>query len=164
MESILSYTVIILVIVISIYIYNIRKKQSRIFSLSEQNFPSNIFYVKIVKLNGVITSILIEIYALKDMNITSVRAELITGKRVFNYYDISGLCNNLDLPLDLTESHSCKIEIPFTDFKKMMNDGELPFRTFRFVINDYRNNPFKSHELGFNSKWIIYRPDTGSYN
>ena len=122
MESILSYTVIILVIVISIYIYNIRKKQSRIFSLSEQNFPSNIFYVKIVKLNGVITSILIEIYALKDMNITSVRAELITGKRVFNYYDISGLCNNLDLPLDLTASHSCKIEIPFTDFKKMINE------------------------------------------
>ncbi|MDG2080876.1 MAG: hypothetical protein P8J47_03735 [Bacteroidales bacterium] len=164
MESILSYTVIILVIVISIYIYNIRKKQSRIFSLSEQNFPSNIFYVKIAKLNGVITSILIEIYALKDMNITSVRAELITGKRVFNYYDISGLCNNLDLPLDLTASHSCKIEIPFTDFKNKMNDGELPFRTFRFVINDDRNNPFKSHELGFNSKWIIYRPDTGSYN
>ena len=98
------------------------------------------------------------------MNITSVRAELITGKRVFNYYDISGLCNNLDLPLDLTASNSCKIEIPFTDFKNKMNDGELPFRTFRFVINDDRNNPFKSHELGFNSKWIIYRPDTGSYN
>lgn len=165
MESIISYSVIILLIIVSIYVYNIRKSQTRIFTLSEQIYATNSLYVMILKKSGKIDSVIISVKAVKPITIDEIKVELITGKREFNYYDLRNIVNEeTEFPFKTTSDSETKFTIPFNDFKSMLSDGVHPFRTFRFIISSDSNTPFKSHELGFNKKWVIYRPDTGSYN
>lgn len=164
MESILSYTIIIVFIVISVYVYNIRKNTTRTFLLSDQHYPIASLNVWIQKEKGKIESIIIEVKNTEKLRIVNIKTELITGKREFNYYDHRQLSNSYPMPVELPPDKDYKMELPFNSFKELMSEGEHPFRTFRFVVECDGSKTFKSHELGFNSKWVIYRPDTGSYN
>ena len=164
MESILSYTIIIVFIVISVYVYNIRKNTTRTFLLSDQHYPIASLNVWIQKEKGKIESIIIEVKNREKLRIVDIKTELITGKREFNYYDHMQLSNSNPMPVDLSPDKDYKMELPFNSFKELMSEGKHPFRTFRFVVEGDDGKTFKSHELGFNSKWVIYRPDTGSYN
>ena len=164
MESILSYTIIIVFIIISVYVYNIRKNTTRTYLLSDQHYPNASFYIWIKKEKGKIESIIIEVKNSEKLSISDIKAELITGKRDFSYYDYNQLSDTVSLPVDISPNNGYRLELPFNAFKELMSKGEHPFRTFRFVADCKGGRTFKSHELGFNSKWVIYRPDTGTYN
>lgn len=164
MESILSYTIIIVFIIISVYVYNIRKNTSRTYLLSDQHYPKTSFYIWIKKEKGKIESIIIEVKNSEQLRIYDVRVELITRKRDFSYYDHKQLSDSVSLPVNLSANMNYRLELPFNSFKELLSKGDNPFRTFRFVADCSDGKIFKSHELGFNSKWVIYRPDTGSYN
>lgn len=144
--------------------YNIRKKQTRDYILSIQNYPKLKFGVNIQKNDGKITAILLNINPLTNIKIIDMKIELITADRNFNYYSLETITNNIKLPQELSPNENVIITIPFDEFKSLLVDGEHPFRTFRFVIYDDADKAYKSHELGFNKKWVIYRPDSGSYN
>jgi len=164
MESIISYVIIITIVIVSIYIYNIRKKQTRDYILSIQNYPNLEFGVNIQKNNDIITAIILKLRLLTETSITNIKVELITADRKFYYYDLKSLTNNINTPTSMDQKGDVLTTIPFDEFRTLLADGEHPFRTFRFVIYDNAEKAYKSHELGFNKKWVIYRPDSGSYN
>lgn len=156
--------VIIVFMVITIYVYNLRKNSSKVFSLSEQVYPGISLQIRIKKHRGKINGILITLMNKDRLVINDIKAELITGKREFNYYNHNKLPLQIELPVIIDSGNGFETEIPFLSFKEIMSEGDLPFRTFRLVIVTDDGKTYKSHELGFNSKWVIYRPDTGSYN
>ena len=164
MESVLSYIVIIALIIISVFIYNIRKKQSRIYLLSVQNYPDLKLSVNIEKKEGEINAILLNIIPVIDIELKDAKVELISKKREFNYYSLTSYYSDNNAFNTMHANSEEQIKIPFNEFKTLLKDGEHPFRTFRFVVYAKNDKPYKSHELGFNKKWIIYRPDSGSYN
>jgi hypothetical protein len=164
MESTISYIVIGILIVLSVVVYNFKKKQIRLYQLSVQRYPEIILQVKIKKLRGEIESIILNVKAIIMIDIDDPKVELITSNREFNYYPLSQLIAKYSKPTSIDKNSTVDFEIPFTDFKTLLKDGVHPFRTFRFIIYSKSGKSYKSHEMGFNKKWIIYRPDSGNYN
>ncbi len=164
MESIIGYIIIILFVTVSVYVYNSRKNTIRSFVLSEQIYPGIIYRVWIKKEKGSISSIILDLSCKRNIEINELKVELITLKRTINSYSLNTLAQNTTLPKKVDSGENINIEINFDQFKTLLSEGDLPFRTFRFVILTAQGGIFKSHELGFNKKWIIYRPDSGNYN
>ncbi|MFA5420005.1 MAG: hypothetical protein WC341_16245, partial [Bacteroidales bacterium] len=54
--------------------------------------------------------------------------------------------------------------IEYKQLTELLENGELPFRTFRYVVTDQIGRKYKTHELGLNKKWQLLRPDSGNYN
>ncbi len=148
----------------AITVYNYRKKQTRYYLLSVQRFPELIIGIKIKKHQRKINAILINVTAIKEMILKDVKVELISSKREFNYYSLQSLISLNSLPLKLDINSQNEFILPFEEFRSLLMDGEHPFRTFRFLVVSDKKQTYKSHELGFDKKWVIYRPDTGKYN
>jgi hypothetical protein len=132
--------------------------------MSEQHYHGVNLQVKIKKEQGTISDILLTISTKEELEIQQFNVELITKKREINHYDLKLIDNSINLPHKLNSSTSYELDLNFAEFKNLLSEGELPFRTFRFVIKTSSNKAYKSHELGFNKRWIIYRPDSGTYN
>ncbi len=164
MESTISYFVIGILILISVIVYNIRKKQTRNYQLSVSIYPEAVLELKIKKVNNNLDSIIIDIKAVKKFEVKDLKVELITSKREFNYYSLSQLNENKTFPVTAEPDTHYEFDFTIDKFKSLLNTGEHPFRTFRFVIVTKLGKLFKTHELGFNKKWVIYRPDSGTYN
>lgn len=164
MESTVSYIIIVVLVILSIAVYNYRKQKIRYYLLSEQLYPEIKIGVKIKKNKGKIIGILINFLAVKDVVLADVRVELISKEREFNFYSLSFLINNERFPIELKAERKKEFLISIEQFRKLLMDGEHPFRTFRFVGLSERGQVFKSHEMGFDKKWVIYRPDSGKYN
>ena len=164
MESTISYIIIATIAILSVVVYNFKKKQTRIYLLSSQQFPELILNIKIEKHLGKIVSIIINIDSLKDLIIRELKVELISSKRVFNYYPLEELAEIEKLPIHIKQNSNIDFKVSFDSFTSLLKDGDHPFRTYRFVVVSENGVSYKSHELGFNKKWVIYRPDSGSYN
>ena len=164
MESTVSYIIIIVIIIVSVMVYNYKKQQIRIYLLSNQLYPELSIDIKIKKLKGVINAILIDVLALEDIVIQDIKTELISSKREFNTYSLIELINTKDLPIIVKKDTRVEFLVPFEEYKTLLKDGPHPFRTFRFMVLSDIDKPYKSHEMGFNKKWVMYRPDSGNYN
>ncbi len=164
METILTLLLIGLLIAGSLIAYKHRKTGKKQYLLSENIFPQLVLGIYVQKTNGKLSGIIVRLKALEDEIIKKVQLELITRKRDFGYYDM--LENKLidRLPLSINKHHSTDMVIAYSDLKNLLEDGDLPFLTFRFVVTNENGKPFKSHELGLNKKWQIMRPDSGHYN
>ncbi len=164
MENTITYIVITILMVLTIAFYNYKKKRIRQFLLSQQHYPELNINIYIEKNQGDISAAIVSITANKDIIITDIKVEVISKKREFNYYSLQKIVNDNSVPLKLSTGVSAKFTVPFIDFKSLLMDGEYPFKTFRFLVASNNKRLFKSHEMGFDKRWTIYRPDTGSYN
>jgi len=164
METIISLVVLSLLIAASLVTYHHKRVKTRQFLLSEQIYPAVRLSVIVEKFQSNITHVMIQLMALEPVNLVDISIELINRKREFNHYDLisEGLIlkpiENM-LPNDIQT-----IKIDYPAFKNLLETGDLPFRTFRFVATDKINRKFKSHELGLNKKWQLLRMDSGNYN
>ncbi len=149
---------------LTVTVYNYKKKQIRRYLLSMQQYPEADVSVNIQKTQSKISDIIIKVLANKDIDINDIKVELISKKREFNYYSLASLVENSKFPVTLNKSADIEFVIPFNDFKAKLMDGEHPFSTYRFMVIANQNQSYKSHEMGFNKRWVIYRPDTGNYN
>jgi len=164
MESTVNYIIVAAIVVLSITVYNYKKKQIRYYLLSVQRYAELNISVNIQKHKGKISAILVKLTANKDQVINDLKIELISSKREFNYYSLQPIIETSSFPYKLDKSNEIEFLIPFEDFRTLLMDGEHPFRTFRFVAVSDKGQSFKSHEMGFDKKWVIYRPDSGTYN
>jgi len=164
MESTVSYILMAVVVILSIIVYRYKKKQIRYYLLSVQNYPEIILSIDIQKHEGKISAILVKLTAIKDITFGDIRIELISKKREFNSYSLKPLLSSESFPFKLKADGKTEFFIPFEEFRTLLMDGEHPFSTFRFVVLAENGQTFKSHEMGFNKRWIIYRPDSGTYN
>ncbi len=147
-----------------ITVYNFKKKQIRYYLLSLQQYPDLSISTNIKKTQGKISDIIINITANKAVILNDVKVELISKKREFNYYSLHQFLKTDDFPVKLGMGSKTEFIIPFNDFKTLLMDGEFPFSTYRFMVVSSKEHMYKSHEMGFNKRWVIYRPDTGNYN
>ncbi|MFK5856118.1 MAG: hypothetical protein QM503_08320 [Bacteroidota bacterium] len=164
MESTVSYILIAVIMALVITVYNFKKKQIRYYLLSLQQYPELDISVNIKKTQGKISDIIIRVTANKNITLSDVKVELISKKREFNYYSLQKFLVTNTLPLKLNKADKTEFAIPFDEFKALLMDGEFPFSTYRFMVVSDTEKTFKSHEMGFNKRWVIYRPDTGNYN
>ena len=164
MESTVSYIIIAVIMALVVTVYNYKKKQIRYYLLSLQQYPELDLTINIKKTQGKISAIIIEVKGNKLVTLEDVKVELISKKREFNSYSLQKLMEGSTLPSILEKGNELEYIIPFDDFKSLLMDGEFPFSTYRFVVINSLNQPYKSHEMGFNKRWVIYRPDTGNYN
>ena len=86
-----------------------------------------------------------------------IKIELISAKREFNYYSLRSLISTKSLPTKLYKNTQIEFLIPFEEFRTLLMDGEHPFRTFRFIAISDKGKSYKSHEMGFDKKWIIWK-------
>ncbi len=163
MESTISYIIIAALIIVSVYVYNLRKNRISTFNLSVQQYPTIILTIKIKKSKGALENIIINVKGRTNCEIKSAQIELISKSRDFNYYSVQDV-SEASFPVTLTKGMLTDITIPFTGFKTLLMEGDHPFKTFRFLVTDTTGRNYKSHELRFNKKWVIYRPDSGVYN
>lgn len=147
-----------------ITVYNFKKKQIRYYLLSLQKYPDLNISINIQKTQGKISAIIIRVLANKEIIINDVRVELISKKREFNYYSLQQLLHTNTLPTSINKNAQIEFAVPFDEFKALLMDGEHPFSTYRFMAVSETDQLYKSHEMGFNKRWVIYRPDTGTYN
>ena len=98
------------------------------------------------------------------MNLNDIKIELISAKREFNYYSLESLKSTNSFPTKLEKNTTVEFLILFEEFRTLLMDGEHPFRTFRFIAVSDKGQSYKSHEMGFDKRWVIYRPDSGTYN
>ena len=164
MESTVSYIIVAIIVVLVITVYNYKKKQIRYYLLSIQRYTELNISVNIKKHKGKISAILVKLTANKAQVISELNVELISSKREFNYYSLKPIIETSNFPYNLEKGNEIEFLIPFEDFRSLLMDGEHPFRTFRFVAVTDKKQSYKSHEMGFDKKWVIYRPDSGSYN
>jgi hypothetical protein len=164
METVITLIVLGIIIAASWMTYQHKRVKNRQFLLSEQIFPSLILSVIIEKFQNNITHVIIRIKALDQLQINGLSLELINKKREFNHYNL--IAKGLTPPLNsrLNANSTTDIKIDYEQMKQLLENGDLPFRTFRFVIADHTDKKFKSHELGLNKKWQLLRPDSGNYN
>jgi len=164
METIISLVVLVILIAASLVTYHHKRVKTRQFLLSEQIYPALTLSVIVEKFQTNITHVVLRMKALESLEITAVSMELINRKREFNHYDLTkeGLISEPLNKLQPKDIQSIKLDYP--ELKNLLENGELPFRTFRFVVTDKTNRKFKSHELGLNKKWQMLRMDSGNYN
>ncbi len=164
METIISLVVLGLLITASLVTYRHKRIKTRQFLLSEQIYPALTLSVIVEKFQTNITHVVLRIKAIEEVQITGISLELINRKREFNHYDLAkeGLITH---PLTKFQPKDIQaIKLDYATLKNLLENGDLPFRTFRFVATDKTNRKFKSHELGLNKKWQLLRMDSGNYN
>jgi len=164
METIISLVVMGLLIAASLVTYHHKRVKTRQFLLSEQIYPALTLSVIVEKFQTNISHVVLSIKAIESVEITGISMELINRKREFNHYDLTkeGLITEPRIVLQPKDNQIIKLDYP--TLKNLLENGDLPFRTFRFVVTDKTNRKFKSHELGLNKKWQLLRMDSGNYN
>ena len=164
METIISYVFIGLVLIISLITYRYKRIKIRQYVLSEQLYPMLVFSLYIEKHLGKIAANILQIKTLDDITIEKICLELIDKRREFHYYDLKEHQLVTDVPMRIKSNHSFQYRIDYKQLTELLEKGGLPFRTFRFVVTDQIGRKYKTHELGLNKKWQLFRPDSGNYN
>jgi hypothetical protein len=162
MEDILTYLIVFGLIIGGVAVWQLRNAKPRPYWLSHQIFPDMQMWVLIEKKDGKHKSVILKTMHNKNLSLNTPRVELINNKRERLF---------IDLPWKDKQEKANKdgwleniSELNFNDFYKSLNSSAFKFRTFRITVHDQEGKPFKSHELAFNKRWTIYRPDSGKYN
>ena len=98
------------------------------------------------------------------MQLINVRIELIDKNRSFQYVDLDDILENHSVPVKLSAGEVFDFKAQIKDFRTLINRTDIPYKTFRLVIETQNEKKFKSHKLAFNQSGVIYRPDSGKYN
>lgn len=164
METILTLIFVSALLIGSLVTYQHKRVKIRRFVLSEQWYPSINLQLSLEKKQGKISHVILHITALKSIDINKIKIELINRKREFNYYNLEEKKLIKQAGKNLSNKEFISYKIEYLELKNLLEQGELPFRTFRFVVIDKLGKTYKTHELGLNKKWELMRPDSGNYN
>ena len=164
MEDILTYIIVFGVIIGGVAIWQLRRSKPRPYVLSTQNYPELQLRIIIQKQEGKTKDFIIQTTGLQKLSIANVFVELISKKRTFEKIDTGLINENLDLPIAVLKNQTARFVYPFASFKKYLLSSDFSFKSFRVVVEDHNEKKYKSHEMAFNKNWVIYRPDTGTYN
>ena len=164
MEDILSYIIVFGLIIGGVAIWQLRRGKPRPYVLSTQHFPELMLRVIIQKQEGKTKDFVILLGSNRELVLSHIFIELISKTRTFEKVDNGLIHEKTELPLRLKQKEPVKIVFPFEPLKKQLQNNSFLFESFRVVVEDLQGRKYKSHEMAFNKNWVIYRPDTGSYN
>jgi len=162
MDSIIGYVVLFIVGLTVLYAYQWRKIKKRDLSLSRQAYADAILELFIQKQHGKTQKIILQIIAKTDLQLQDIAVELIGKKREFQTVKFSTDDSDKLIFISKNNRHHFLIDPDF--FKKFISEQGAEFRTFRLIVTNDKGKKFKTHELAFNSKWTLFKPDSGKYN
>ncbi len=148
--------------VLGIYQYN--KSKTKTLPLSIQRYPGLILEVLIIKQLAKTKNLVVKVTPITGIEISRMYIELIGKKREINKVGFAEKEISNDETTTALPGQPVEIAIPLEEFKTYLNSKEIPFLTFRFVVDVLPNNKHKTHELAFNKNWNIFKPDSGRYN
>ena len=148
--------------VLGVYQYN--KSREKILPLSIQRYPNLILEVFIKKQHAKTKNLVIKVSPKKEVEISRMYIELIGKKREMKKIGFAETVLEDKETTTTFPDKPVEIVIPLEEFKSYLITKEIPFRTFRFVVDALPNNKYKTHELAFNRNWNIFKPDSGKYN
>ncbi len=164
MENALTYLILIVIGLLVFAVYKIRHAHARPHLLSQQIYPEVMLKVLVRKEKNKTSHIQIEIYGRQSIHINDIKVELIMQDRQMHSLPVKQMFSPALSEFNLEVAQHQVLSCPFNDFKDELMSVKIPFKTFRVVAHGANAKKFKSNELAFNNKWVIYKPDSGTYN
>ncbi len=165
METTIGYIVIFGFGILLTALFLFRRDKKRMLPISEQAYPQIILTVLIKKEKGKISEIILQLRPLKKALQTSgFYLELTNEKHEKETLDIMHLIKIPSKNVSLKQSQPTLFTIPFNNFVKFLSDQPDSFDRFRFVIISAEDKKFKSHTLILNTRWGLFKQDSGKYN
>jgi hypothetical protein len=164
MEDILTYLIVFGLIIGGVAVWQFRRGKPRPYILSIQYYPELQLRVLVQKQEGKTKDLAVHLQSTQTMGLQDVFVELISKSRNFERVALSRVHTSHEFPLTLKAGQSVTFTYPFDAFKHHLQHNAFSFKTFRLVAEDLNGKKYKSHELAFNKNWVIYRPDTGTFN
>lgn len=162
MTDIITYVVVFGLLITGVIVWQVRYGKPRPYWLSHQVFSEIKLWIYVEKKDGKHKFIIIKTEQDKKIKTYPPAVELINASR-----------EKLKVTIPVTEPRISKItenkitieyKYDFTNFSKVLNNNDFKFSTFRISIENANGQMYKSHELAFNKRWTIFRPDSGKYN
>jgi hypothetical protein len=162
MTDIMTYVIVFGLIIIGVIIWQLRYGKARPYWLSHQIFPELKLWVFVEKKDGKHKSIIIKTEQGDKTQTYAPTVELINNSRE------NQIIQSPESEPQISKISENKITIEykydFNKLSKVLNSTDFNFSTFRFSIKNAKGQMYKSHELAFDKRWTIYRPDSGKYN
>ncbi len=165
METIIGYVVIFGFGIIFAAIFLFRKDKEMLLPITRQIFPQLVMTVFIKKEKRKITEIILQFsQSKKAVQICDFHLELTNEYHEIETVDIKPLMEITDETVELQAMQSSRFTIPFRTFETLLSNQRVSYDRFRFVAVTPENKKFKSYTLGLNTRWGLFKQDSGKYN
>ncbi len=165
METVIGYIVIFGLGIIFVSFYLFKKDRKRDLPISEQPYPQIIMTVFIKKEKGKLSEIILQLRSLKNvLHIRYFHLELTNEQHEKETIDLKPILEIVDETIDLKPAQPMRFSFSSTTFVKLLSSHSDTYDRFRFVVATPENKKFKSHTLGLNKRWGLFKQDSGWYN
>jgi len=165
METIIGYVVIFGFGILFTALFLFRKDREMLLPITEQAYPQLIMAIFIKKEQRKITEIIIQLKALKrPLQISDFHVELTNERHDKEVVDIKPIMGIANETIDLQPAQSFRFSIPFRVFETLLSNQPESYDRFRFVVVTSENKKFKSYALALNTRWGLFKQDSGRYN
>ncbi len=165
METIIGYIVIFGFGIVFVTMFMFRKDKEIMLPITEQAFPQLVMAIFIKKEKRKITEIILQFSPPKKaLQICDFHLELTNERHEKETVDLKPLMEITAKAVELRAAQSSRFTIPFRAFETLLSNQGGPYDRFRFVAVTPENIKFKSFTLGLNTRWGLFKQDSGRYN
>jgi hypothetical protein len=165
METIIGYVVIFGFGILFAALFLFRKNKEMLLPITEQAYPQLIMAIFIKKEQRKITEIILQLKTLKSpLQISDFHIELTNERHDRKAVDIKPIMGMTDETIDFQPAQSLRFSIPFREFETFLSNQPESYDRFRFVVVTSKNKKFKSYALALNTRWGLFKQDSGRYN
>lgn len=162
MTDTITYVVVFGLIITGVIIWQVRYGKPRPYWLSHQVFPDLKLWIFVEKKDGKHNFLIIKTEQDNKIKTYPPVVELITTSREKLIVNIP----KIEPQISKISENKITIEYKydFATFSKTLKTNDFKFSTFRISVENSKGQMYKSHELAFDKRWTIFRPDSGKYN
>ncbi len=165
MEAIIGYIVIFGFGIGFAALFLFRQDKEIILPITEQAYPQLVMAIFIKKEKRKITEIILQLRTLKmALQICDFHLELTNEQHDKETVDIKPIMGMVDETINFQPSQTARFSIPFMAFENFLSSQSGSYDRFRFVVVTSENKKFKSYALGLNTRWGLFKQDSGKYN
>ncbi len=165
METTIGYIVIFGFGILFAALYLFRKDKKRILPISEQSYSQLIISIYIKKEKSTITEIILELRPKnKAIPISNFYLELTNENHDSETVDIKPLLTTVEKEVTLQPGNIYQFPLLTQPFKIFLGNQNSAYDRFRFVVATPDNKKFKTHTLRMNTRWGLFKTDSGKYN
>ena len=165
METTIGYVVIFGFGILFAALFLYRREREMLLPITEQVYPQLIMAIFIKKEQRKITEIILQIKTPKKaLQISDFHLELTNEQHDKKMMDLKPIMNVTNETIDIKSAQSLRFSIPFQAFETFLSNQSASYDRFRFVVVTPENKKFKSYALGLNTRWGLFKQDSGKYN
>lgn len=165
METIIGYIITFGLGILIASMYLFKKDKPSLLPVSEQTYPGLILTILIKKKKRKISEIVLQLKAMKEpLTIGKILLEFTDKNHEKTITDMNSYLNFSNKPLYLLPGEIVQLSLDFGEFIGLLDNTDFPYDRFRIIAASIEGKIFKSHELGYLSRWGLFKKDSGKYN